>query len=96
MEVDPKRRVAAFPMVGNIWEDSARVPGMAKARSKHHFDFACPGCGETRSIPIGAPGWDLVEGKLDDLASISLKPSILCKSCCGWHGYLTKGVFEPC
>jgi hypothetical protein len=64
--------------------------------------FACPGCGQWGSIPVGhpkpakSPSWDIVAGSLDDPTTLSLTPSILCQSCCGWHGYLTSGEFRSC
>lgn len=65
----------------------------------HH---TCPGCGRFGGIRVGftskpvSPGWLLTAGAPADPVTWTLRPSILCKGCCGWHGYLTQGVFTPC
>lgn len=57
--------------------------------------LACPGCGRISAMRVGnpkpqkSPSWKLKDGK-------TLTPSINCTGCCGWHGYLTNGVFTPC
>ncbi len=53
--------------------------------------LCCPGCGECGSPRLKAK-WTATEGDFADVATLTLSPSIA-KSCCGWHGYLTKGVF---
>ncbi len=52
----------------------------------------CPGCGQAGSARDGAK-WSVTSGSLDDVTTLTLAPSIA-KSCCGWHGYLTNGVFQ--
>lgn len=67
-----------------------------------HFIFACPGCGRFGGIRTGSPkpsespSWGITEGSVDDPTSLSLTPSINCVGCCGWHGYLTKGIYKSC
>jgi hypothetical protein len=80
--------------------------------SLYGFLVACPGCGQFGAIPVceDAPvRWSVVSGfsdvggvKVDagpgdvnDVTTLSLTPSIL-KRCCGWHGFLRRGVFESC
>lgn len=66
--------------------------------------FACPGCGRSGAIRAAHPKpdnrngatWDITAGSLDDPTTLSLAPSINCVGCCGWHGYLTGGVFKSC
>ena len=54
--------------------------------------FDCPGCGSDCWVPINTPkGWKW-DGNEE---SPTLTPSIL-NRCCGWHGYLTAGVFVSC
>lgn len=62
-----------------------------------HIMMKCPGCGSESGMLCYAPGqtkpaspsWEL--SGLPD--KITLKPSINCVGCCGWHAYLTNGVF---
>lgn len=60
--------------------------------------FNCPGCGRFGSIPVGrtkppiGPSWEMSGEGL----ALTLKPSINCVGCCGWHGFLTDGVFVSC
>lgn len=64
--------------------------------------FVCPGCRAIGSLPTKGPrAWTVVEGDVSRPESLTLSPSILHDSPtvggrCGWHGYLTKGVFVPC
>lgn len=65
---------------------------------------ACPGCGEPLSLDFvrerpGHPRWNVSGGDPAKPETLSLSPSILhdpSKGACGWHGYLTNGVFTPC
>lgn len=58
-----------------------------------HLTFVCPcGCQDAIIVPVNQEKgssweWD------GDIESPTLKPSILRKSGCGWHGYLTSGKF---
>jgi hypothetical protein len=66
----------------------------------------CPGCGSASLLPLTRPEsaptthpvWTVTGG--DPRTSIvSLAPSIHHTKAlggCGWHGYLTRGVFSPC
>lgn len=62
------------------------------------LSFRCPcGCGHLRQIPVGpgkvsSPAWTWN----GDREKPTLTPSIACTRPCGWHGYLTDGVFKPC
>lgn len=58
------------------------------------YYLACPGCGQI-GTPRDKQQWKVNGGTLDDVTTLSLLPSIK-KNCCGWHGYLTNGVFESC
>lgn len=57
----------------------------------------CPGCGKSSAMEVypagqpkpASPSWEL--SGLPD--KITLKPSINCVGCCGWHAYLTNGVY---
>lgn len=77
-------------------------PGLAGKHSEDHLQFACPGCGRFGAIRVShpksgdPPSWDIMSGSLDDVTTLTLAPSIFCTGCCGWHGYLTAGVFAPC
>jgi hypothetical protein len=53
--------------------------------------LCCPSCGEAGSPREGAK-WRITAGSFDDVATLTLEPSIA-KSCCGWHGYLERGFF---
>lgn len=59
--------------------------------------YVCPcGCKEWRQIPVGASHWAWDGNE----TSPTLTPSILHMKNrdgdCGWHGYLTAGVWETC
>jgi len=60
--------------------------------------FTCPECGQEGWIPFTIEGvvsnhkWDWNASK----EKPTLKPSLLSTGCCGWHGYLTDGVFNKC
>lgn len=61
--------------------------------------FACPGCGRAGAIRVGnpkpdeTPSWLVKAGSVAEPGKLTLEPSINCKGCCGWHGYLIGGVF---
>ncbi|GGR39772.1 DUF6527 family protein [Deinococcus ruber] len=67
--------------------DGALLPG--------GFTLFCPGCAERVSLPTAGPGphW-AATGDLD-AGTLTLTPSIWHSNGCGWHGYLTNGVFSP-
>jgi hypothetical protein len=77
-----------FPAGTAHW--SKRVDGTI-----HALHFTCPcGCGACGATPVyaGSNGW-CWNG---DLEKPTLTPSIKMLSPCGWHGYLTDGVFKRC
>lgn len=106
--VDPKRTgVRAFLIPG--WPEGGYADPGAVLRSEDKEGryagtllFACPGCGEFGSVrcnhpkPAESPSWDILAGTPDDPTTLTLSPSIHCRGCCGWHGYLRNGVFESC
>lgn len=69
------------------------------------FDCPCGKCGKRGYIPfqnpidpqapINSAGWHRTG---DTFETLSLTPSILRTEPhgCGWHGFLTNGVFAPC
>lgn len=62
--------------------------------------LACPGCGWVSAMragdikPAHTPSWRVAFGSLYQPTGMSLRPSINCVGCCGWHGWLTRGVFH--
>lgn len=59
----------------------------------------CPGCGAPGSMAIrpttpgeSHPSWEMTGFP----EAITLKPSINCVDCCGWHGWLTNGIYSKC
>jgi len=56
--------------------------------------IACPGCGRLGGPKEGAR-WEVTAGNPADVTTLTVRPSIA-KDCCGWHGYLTNGVFTSC
>jgi uncharacterized protein DUF6527 len=62
------------------------------------MNFVCPcGCGKTHSATLHLEGADgngwMWNGNRE---KPTLTPSIGCRTPCGWHGYLTDGVFRAC
>ena len=102
--VDTTRRVP-LRLVADI--NAADVqPGDVEVRGNVEttggFVFACPGCGARSWLAIGpenpGPRWGIASGVAARPETVSLMPSILhaAPQGCGWHGYLTNGVFAPC
>lgn len=67
------------------------------------YDFACPGCDSRSYLALSddnpGPRWNVTEGDPHKPETVTLSPSILHateRGGCGWHGYLTAGVFRPC
>lgn len=66
------------------------------------FMFGCPGCGAQLSLPInprpGRIAWTVTAGDARTGAGLTLSPSVhhVAPQGCGWHGFLTNGVFAPC
>jgi len=101
--VDPKRTgVKAVAVPAEAGEPKwFRLPGECEpATMPSHFRFACPGCGDNAAIrctnPKEASSWLIEAGTLDKPETLTLHPSIHCKGCCGWHGWLKDGVFNIC
>ena len=99
-EVDLRRRVPAkkvtFPE-GGEGEPGWMVRTENADGSIYGYAIACPGCGRWGSVRL-APGKEPVwaaTGNPEEVETLTLNPSILVR-CCGWHGYLRNGVFEPC
>lgn len=77
----------------NAREDGGPCPG---------YLFACPGCGQHSGLYLhppdpGTPRWRVTAGSAERAEGLTLAPSIHhAVASCGWHGYLTGGVFVPC
>lgn len=98
---DPRRTVAVR-VVDDLDDD-----GGAGAVEVRAFDgvvwgygFGCPGCGAPSFLALATenpePRWTGTAGDVRDPATVSLVPSILHateRGGCGWHGFLTHGVF---
>lgn len=56
----------------------------------HQLAIVCPGCGKV-SFSAGKHCYN--EATMSYTPSIVHEPT---KGGCGWHGYLTNGVFKPC
>ena len=102
--IDVKRTVSVL-LTDEAWpEDGYAAPGSIyldkDATYKGHLLFACLGCGRMGSIRVGVskpedkPSWGISAGDLRNPTSLTLFPSIHCVGCCGWHGFLTDGVFK--
>jgi hypothetical protein len=103
--VDKNRRVAAKPFNWKASEYPEYAdPGSSGMHTSEYLANACPGCGRVACVRVSHPKpdnsngatWDVVSGSVEDVTTLSLQPSINCTGCCGWHGYLTNGVFVPC
>lgn len=86
------------------WEENGifrrdLAPGSATwCEGNKAIDFVCPcGCGVVHAIPVcrtvKEPRCWLWDGNVE---KPTLSPSIKRIGGCGWHGFLTKGVFETC
>lgn len=103
---DPRRTVAAV-RVATLWHpdggyvDSAG-PGeyTLNERVDGLLMLACPGCGRVSGMSVGNPKPDNRNGAtwllFGDPDRLTLNPSVNCVGCCGWHGWVTDGVFRPC
>lgn len=105
--VDPKRTCEAVQVAADDprllpGESEFTDPGLARRLGADHLLFSCPGCGRPGAIRAShpksgdPPSWDVTGGTLDDVTGLTLHPSINCVGCCGWHGWLTAGVFKSC
>ena len=68
------------------------------------YILTCPGCGTQCGLYLsppdpGTPRWTVTAGDPSHAEGLTLSPSIhhtTAQGGCGWHGYLTRGVFTPC
>lgn len=72
-----------------------------KDKKSGYIMMKCPGCGESSAMMVYAEGTTHPPGiqawQITGIpGNISLSPSINCVGCCGWHGYLTGGVYKRC
>lgn len=66
--------------------------------------ITCPGCGSQSGLYLHPPDahvprWTVTAGDPMRAEGLTLSPSIhhtTTQGGCGWHGYLTRGVFTPC
>lgn len=103
---DPRRTCPAihrqvFDADGGAPNGIEAEPGTCQRVQPNRLMFTCPGCGQWGGVQAFPPpkkpeGWEIVRGTLDDPTTLTLSPSIHCQGCCGWHGYLTDGVFTSC
>lgn len=108
LKADPKRTVKArkvevFDAEGGAVNGLIEEPGVCQPFPEDkRLGFCCPGCGKWGAVrvgspkPVASPSWNIVSGTLEEPESLTLTPSIHCIGCCGWHGYLTSGIFVPC
>jgi hypothetical protein len=87
---------AAGPGAIFLWRYFAKV---FEGGEKGFIKLKCPGCGEDGTIhvrndniehPGDSPSWT-IKGIPDN---ITLHPSLNCRGCCGWHGWLKDGIFK--
>lgn len=100
------RRSVPARLVADIDADGAQpgdVEALAIDGRVWGYGFACPGCGSKSFLALDAenppPRWAVTGGDVANPATVTLAPSIFHtaeRGGCGWHGYLTNGVFAPC
>jgi len=91
-----------FETMDDKGRNTSLVPGSAQWAMEHATKpdkvsgilFVCPcGCKAVRSVHVtGDRAWHW-DGNME---LPTLTPSILIVGECGWHGFLTKGVFITC
>lgn len=96
-------RTAPARIVEDIDADGAQpgdVEPLAYGGVVWGYGFACPGCGSKSYLALDEenppPRWSVTAGDIRKPDAVSLSPSILhdrSKGGCGWHGYLTRGIF---
>ena len=104
LTTDPKRTgVKAYRCEDIMIHDEATPLGACLyVPSDGRLWFGCPGCQRNGAIrcdyqkPADSPSWFVSSGDLEKPETLTLSPSINCVGCCGWHGYLTNGVFVSC
>lgn len=100
---DPKRTNVKAKSVIFDDDDVGRYaePGSIETQQTRIL-LACPGCGHVSGMSVGdpkpqqSPSWLVGGTGLEDVTGLTLHPSINCTGCCGWHGWLTDGVFVSC
>lgn len=108
--VDTRRTVAAR-MVADLDAPGDDGPGCMLPLNPRDeggpcpgYLFACPGCGQHSGLYLhppdpGTPRWRVIGGAAERAEGLTLAPSIhhtAERGGCGWHGFLTNGVFVPC
>ena len=106
MTPDVRARVKARAVTGGAFCDEDVQPGDTTTFEPNgaveELAIACPGCGRRSLLPLVKGHhcrWTVTAGDVRNIESLTLSPSIFHRvedGGCGWHGYLTKGVFEPC
>jgi len=106
--VDNKRSGVKAWRLTDWPDDGYSEPGGIMPSSDGHGAYggslllACPGCGQVSSMrvadpkPAQSPSWAITAGSINEPETLTLTPSINCVGCCGWHGWLTGGVFNSC
>ena len=109
--IEPNPKATGIPITLGVWTEPPcelidglwyGPPGLIIPEEEGRaIILGCPGCGRLSSMRVGfpkpvvSPSWQ-VRGDFKDLKTITLSPSINCKHCCGWHGYLVNGVLNVC
>jgi len=103
--VDTRRTVPAR-VVEDIDADGAQpgdVEVLAIDGVVWGYGFACAGGGSKSFLALNSenpePRWRVTAGDAAQPSTVTLSPSIFHtaeRGGCGWHGYLTNGVFAPC
>ena len=81
-------------LVNGLWYGPRGAFLDREGTDSSHWLLCCPRCGQV-GAPRDGQTWRCVSGSFDNVATLTLEPSIQ-KNCCGWHGYLRNGVFETC
>lgn len=86
----------------DIHLDEPQEPGAIRPFGPNAIAMACPGCGVVSAMDVGhpkpahSPSWDIAAGDIEHPETLTLRPSIDCRGCCKWHGYLTNGEYVSC
>lgn len=105
---DPRRTIAARlraveTLNGTFEPGDVRLMVDEPGGPTTGYGFGCPGCGDTCILHLGTGPekhtWNVTAGDASKPETVTLSPSIhhvVEHGGCGWHGYLTRGVFTPC